>query len=704
MKRKIEEKLSFLLAKNPQRVVLLAILLFNILFILISGFVISRLSLSGTEAMGFLEAAFYTVTMILDAGCISFVIEDIGSSGVAVAVFCLIVIIIGMVTFTGAVVGYMTNYISGFIEKANTGVKKLKISDHLVILNWNTRASEVINDLLYCRGRQHVVVLAESGRDEIRMEIEDRLADTVRRYNQELWEKYARFDPVSRYFSYLRGKMTNNVSVVVREGNIYSERQLHDISLERARSVIILSTDSAGKAESPSAAEKAEREYEKGNTHTIKTLMLVSDIVSAEDSADDQKIIVEVTDDWTAALVDRIIGYKQVEGKCKIVPVRVNRILGQLLSQFSLMPELNLAYQELFSNRGASFYAEEYTPDNDLEYISDYLSRHRHAIPLSGISDKKKYFFYSAADRRDIVRTGALERADCKVRLDPDYWIEKKTVVILGHNSKCRDIMLGFAAFRNEWNRPDRGEEILRVIVIDDPESLEKEDYYRQYPFVERTVAASVYDKDRICSTIEEIIDANEEDTSVLILSDDTAASDETDANALVHLVYVQDIINRKKKADPAFDPERIDVVVEIIDPRHHDIVSSYSVYNIVISNRFVSRILAQIGEKEAIFSFFEDILTYDGANAERYTSREIYAKKVSGFFKELPERCSAAEMIRAVWEASTDASIPPERLYPTVMLGYVKPGGRITLFYGDQKDIPVRLEPNDKIIVYSNH
>lgn len=57
-------------------------LLFNIVFFLVSAIIISNTSLFGTEHMSFIEAAFCTVTMILDAGCIQFVISDIGQAGV----------------------------------------------------------------------------------------------------------------------------------------------------------------------------------------------------------------------------------------------------------------------------------------------------------------------------------------------------------------------------------------------------------------------------------------------------------------------------------------------------------------------------------------------------------------------------------------------------------------------------------------------
>ena len=704
MKRRIREWFSIQLVKNPGRVVLFAILFFNIIFFIVSALIIRSLSLSGTEKMGFFEAAFYTVTMILDAGCIQFVIADIGQSGVAVAIVCLAIIVIGMVSFTGAVIGYVTNTISNFIDNSNTGKKKLRISNHLVILNWNTRASEIINDLLYCKEKQKVVVLVEGRQQEIIKEIDERISDTIHRENRLIYQNVSKYNLIQRLKFYWKERLKNNITVIVREGDVFSSKQLHDISLEEARSVVILGNDINNTLCKFEQREKFE-ETSKGNAQTIKTLMQVSDITAAAYSADNQKIIVEISDDWTWELVHRIIKYKQVAGKCNIVPIRVNRILGQILSQFSLMPELNLAYKELFSNKGATFYVEEKTVENEKEYITDYLNMHKSSIPLTHMkSGGKDYFFYSAESQKDIAKTSATSNSDYSVRINRDYWIEKKNVIILGHNSKSRDIMKGFCAFRNEWKYQDSDDEILQIIVIDDQQSLEKMDYYKDYPFVIKTVAASIYDKDLICATIEEFVDSNEEDTSILILSDDSALNENIDANALANLVYVQDIITKKKNDNPDFDIESIDVIVEIIDPKHHDIVSSYSVNNVVISNRYISKMITQIGEKEAIFDFYTDILTYDDENVNEYQSKEVYTKKVSSFFDELPNECTEEEFVKAVWMSSIDSSIPDHEHNPTVAIGYVKPGGKIRLFGNNQSTTRMKLEKRDKIVVFTNH
>ncbi|MCI5596058.1 MAG: hypothetical protein MR380_04990 [Lachnospiraceae bacterium] len=702
MKKKLKEWLSIQLVKNPGRMVLASILIFNLVFFFLSAGVISALSLQGTEQMSFIEAAFCTVTMILDAGCIQFVVADIGQSGVVISIVCLCVIIIGMISFTGAVIGYVTNYISHFIEHSNAGKRKLYISGHVVILNWNTRASEIVNDLLYCEERQKVVILVNSRKNEIEQEIEERLTDTINRENRYLQEQYGSLPFLKKQYMMFKNRFVKNITVVVREGDVFSAKQLHDISLEHAKSVIILGNDINNTFCKYEHRERLETNN-RGNSQTVKTLMQVADITAAEYSDNNQKIIVEITDDWTWELVERIIACKQVDEKCNIVPVRVNKVLGQILSQFSLMPELNEAYQELFSNKGATFYSELQDYEDDVTYAKRYLSTHRYAIPLTFMTCKgESHCYYSAESEKLIHKQEQESDVDFKVNLNKNYWIERKNIVILGHNSKCKDIMLGFQAFANEWKQ--EGEEILRIIVIDNKENLEKMDYYKEYPFVINTVAADIYDKDRICTTIEEFVDSNEEDTSILILSDDSALNEDIDSVALANLVYVQDIINRRMADNPLFDPHSIDMVVEIIDPKHHDIVNSYNVNNVVISNRYISKMITQISEKEALFDFYTDILTYDMDVSSGYESKEIYVKKVSRFFNEIPSECTAEELIRGLLDASTDCRMPKKEQNPAIALGYVKQNGKVVLFSGNQTEIKVHLEQGDILIVFSNH
>ncbi len=685
MFKKIREKLSVQLSKKPGNVVLGVILLLNVLFILLAAFVISMLSVTGTEHMNFWHAAYYTVMMVLDGGCVEAVVADVGTAGVALIISCLVIVIVGMVLFTGAVIGYLTNYISGFIENANLGSHKLYLSGHTVILNWNSRASEIINDRLYCEKKQYIVILVSSGREEIEKELEERISDTVAQENA----------------SRGRGKkFKNNLVVIVREGDTFSTKQLQDISIEQANSIIILGRDvnnSLCKFEAKTMLDA----HEKGNPQVIKTLVQVAELTSKASSADEQKIIVEVEDEWTLLLTEKIIETKQVDGKCNIIPVSVNKILGRLLSQFSIMPELNLVYKNLLSNRGMAFYSIDCDEENEDAWVRKYLRAHAHAIPLSIMQEEKgRYAFFAAANEKDNDKKMELSSSSYEVKLNKQYWLEKRNVIILGHNSKIRDIMEGFNSFREEWNYD--GNEIMDIVVIDDKAHLEKMDYYKAYPYVTETVEAEIYDRDLICQTIERVMDKYETDTSVLILSDDSVLNSDIDSNAIANLIYVRDVVNRRKAQDPTFDEGKLDVVVEIINPKHHDIVKSYSINNVVISNRYISKMLTQLSEKDTLYDFYLDILTYDSNGARE--SKEMYIKKVSRFFTETPKECTAAELIRAVYEASADPSVPFENRSCSLVLGYIKKNGKMVLFEGDQTKQTVKLDSTDKIIVFANH
>ena len=128
--KKIAEKISVFVAQKPAKAILIAILVFNIAFLCFSALLISNLAPKSLHDAGFWASVFYTVTMILDAGCIQFVVADVGQAGVTIIIICLLIVLIGMVSFTGAVIGYITNYISNFIETANSGTRKVKIANH----------------------------------------------------------------------------------------------------------------------------------------------------------------------------------------------------------------------------------------------------------------------------------------------------------------------------------------------------------------------------------------------------------------------------------------------------------------------------------------------------------------------------------------------------------------------------------------------
>lgn len=700
-RKSFSERLSMFVAKKPDKSVLSLILILNVVFICLAAVIISQLAPSTLSTRGFWPSVFYTITMILDAGCISFVVEDVGQTGVIVIVVCLLIVLIGMITFTGAVIGYITNYISSFIENANNGNRKLKVSGHVIILGWNSRGAEIITDYIYTNQIEDVVVLVRDGKEDVEEEISNRIIETVDSDNADLYEeaekKNLSFFQKRRYIRQKR--VHKNVSVIVREGDILSKAQLDNISIDKAQTIIILGKDYQNGKKYGSEQANTVKQM-RGNSNVIKTLILVAEITGSEASADDQKIVVEVADEWTRELAEQVVENKENLGKSNIVVIPVYQNLGQLLSQLAVMPELNQIYGELFSNKGAFFESRIVERPGTLKAVNDhldeYIGSHSKAIPMSVMEAKEGSICFYLCDRSDAIQEVHKEKSKpVVVELNGNYEMNKKNVIILGHNSSMDSLMHGFDAFRNEWNYADE-RELLNVVVIDDEVSLKKKNYYCDYPYVSQVIAAEIYDKQVVYDTIKGFSDRCEGDITVLILSDDLVPNENIDEEPLTYLMYMDDMLQKRKKVDSSFDIDRYDIIVEILNPQNFEAIQSYNPSHVVISNQYISHMITQIGEHEAIATFYNDILTFDEINKEGYYSKELYLKEAERFFVTIPEECTAHELIHAVFVAGPEDN-------KSMLMGYIHEG-KYQLFVGENADRRVKLEEGDKLILYSNH
>ena len=656
---KLREWISIQVAKKPERFILSMILIFNALFVSFSAIIINSFQLRGTEELNFFESIYYTLTMIIDPGSIAYVVEDVGTAGLVVSIFSLVVIIVGMITFTGAVIGYVTNWISSFIQETNSGTDKLYISNHIIILNWNTRGIEIVRELMYSKNKEKIVILVESGKEEIEKEIQELVED---------------------------GK--KKLTYIVREGEVFSSNDLKDISVEKAKCILIMD-DGLNQEEDLDANTRRQ----KGNMHTVKVLMQAINLSKENDNI--VKIIVEINDKWTDLIVGKIVQSNN-DNNIHIHSIRAYMIIGQLLSQFSLMPQLNVVYQELFTNEDGAFYCKKETIEDEIEYIRKYLENHDEAIPLTIMKTKYgEYGYYSSTSEEDIDKVSSKKENDINIKLRAKYEMKTKNVIILGHNSKCEDILRGFGSFSGEWDVNEK--KILNVTIIDSETNIKRHNYFKEYPFVTKVLAANIYDRELICDEIEEIINKQGDDVNILVLSDDKASLSDMDANVFASLVYLKEVVDKKEQEED-FDASNINIITEIINTKHHEIANGYSSNNVVISDKYISKMVAQICEKEALFDFYQDILSYDADDEP--DSKEIYIKDVSSLFEEIPAKCTCKELIMALFEASVKIDINN----PMLTLGYVKSDGEVVVFSGDLTKKTIELKEKDALIVFSEH
>ena len=89
---------SFRFSRKPHSMMLMVILFVNVLLVLLAAWIISAFAVPGNENTGFFTAVYNTFTMILDAGCIQSVISDPAGANLFLIIFCLVVIVVCMIT------------------------------------------------------------------------------------------------------------------------------------------------------------------------------------------------------------------------------------------------------------------------------------------------------------------------------------------------------------------------------------------------------------------------------------------------------------------------------------------------------------------------------------------------------------------------------------------------------------------------------
>lgn len=627
-----------MLNKRTNVFIALALAVFILLTILIGGILMNLFAGGGLGAMK--DSVYQAMLMIIDPG---FLAVD---SGFIVGTISLLVVIVGMIVFLGGSIGYISTVLSNYMDSVKGGSKNVYLYDHMLILNWNSRAIDIYTEECYKGENKNILILVSEGRDEV--------ADQIRRKRLQIKKEGGNCHPVNCF---------------VREGDLFSRHELLDAGVERASSIIILDDENSGKGEGALAS-----------MIPIKILMLISKM-----KLDNQQtIIVESADEWTGSLIEDI----QAESDDEIVAVSTNQILGKMLAQISIMPELNHIYGELMSHKGNEFYSlpTEYPADDKYSGIEAFMDTHAHGIPLNIMEvDGESRLFVMGENQERVKQDGAGKPKPVELSVNRHYTQSRRNIVIIGKNSKQNYIYDCYQEYVTE-----HGEETLHIDRISTAAGL---DMVRDKAYISEYEISDDLDKKGIQEHLRQILREKKVDT-ILILSNDMDDSQSLDTEVLIDLVNVKRII-----MDTDQEPE---LVVEILDPRHLDIASQYGITSIVFSNQYVSRLITQFGDSRSLYYFFSDLFDYDtdreAVAAGKFRSKEIYVRSASRVYEELPPTLSQRDLVASTYYSSS-------RENPLNMLGYMKgDSGEMVLFGSDMDKKMVTLKDEDRVILYCRH
>lgn len=636
MKDRIKQAYSILLNTKTNVFIALAIIIFIAGAIVVGGILMNFIAGEGSV----IDSIYSAMLMIIDPGFLAV------GEGFWKGTVSLLIVIFGMIVFLGGTIGSISNMMGTYMENIRMGTKKIYLSNHMLILNWNSRAEEIFVEECYRGENKNILILVADNREEVSNQLKAKKAQLKKE----------------------GGAYYNEINVFVRKCDLFSKHDILEAGIERANTVIILDNEDSCRGNNTLASMVP-----------IKILMLISQMNLGKK----QTIIVESADMWTKNVISDIAK----ESKEEIVPVSTNEVLGRILAQISIMPELNQVYGELMSHKGKEFYAIESSLGRDEKYkaISGYFENFKMGIPLNIMEiEDEKWLFVMGESLKEISRQTGNNLEKIALKINHNHRQSKKDIVIIGKNSKQNYIYDCFMEYVLE-----HGEDSITVHRISTEDGLEM---IKDKSYIKEYLIKDDFDKISIQSHLKSIL-KTATINSILMLSNDMDNERELDSEVLIDLINVKSILQ-----DCEQKPE---IVVEILDPRHLDIAKEYGVKSIVFTNQYVSRLITQFGDSRSLYTFFSDLFSYDTNKEEidkgRFRSKELYVRTVGEVFEELPPKMTIGNFV-------SNTYFNTEATNPLITLGYFDASTGNMRLFGKNMDDEISLTKEDRLIIYCRH
>lgn len=314
----------------------------------------------------------------------------------------VVVLIIGIVLFSGTIIALTTNAIKDYFEKKKSGSGKIHLDRHIVVLNWNNKVPELVSDLIYVDDKDvTVMILADIDKSYAERQIVNALKKEDR-------------------------KAIKRLNVLVKRGDPMLYQNLSDITIDKAQSIIIMN---------PESHDLVLGDMSKSDLSVIKVILALGPI----DFIYGPPIVVEIKHFETKKKIE-ILGNKvQSLYEHMILPICFDKRLGQIIAQTLIDHRMEDIYLSLFSFDGSEVY---HLPQTSFKTC---LDDHSHAIPLARHGDG--LFVLSLTDQTKHRRSDhAFEPVRLKVR--PIDESVELSVYIIGKNNKLQFILDSFAIYQ----------------------------------------------------------------------------------------------------------------------------------------------------------------------------------------------------------------------------------------------------------------
>ena len=252
----------------------------------------------------------------------------------------VILAIIQMIIFSGALIGFTTDILQSTIDKRLNNLGVINLSNHYVFLNWSSIGPHLVYDLSFLEGKKNIVILADMEREDVVNSIESIFTE--------------------------RGQRMKNIRLFVKNGNPNSQKHLSDISLDKAKYVGILLAN---------MEDTQEHIMTNNDLNALKSLFAIMSIAKSAN------IVVEAESNATVNKIEQLLDTIDKDLNKRIIIFSHNGVLGHILGKTLINATYSQLYHHLLSYEGCEFYA---IPPMDVEKA---LYIYNDCIPIINYDD-----------------------------------------------------------------------------------------------------------------------------------------------------------------------------------------------------------------------------------------------------------------------------------------------------------------------------
>lgn len=311
-------------------------------------------------------------------------------------ILAVVIITIEMVLFSGAIIAMVTTSLRNYIDKKSKARGKILISDHFVILNWNSKVPDIILNLMLKGYKKNIVILSNQNKEYIENEIKS-------------------------LFLTNEISFKSKVNLIIKEGDTLLRSNLEDISIEKASKICIMVRD-----------DMVDGDDDNILNSDLLNLKIILRLGSFDINPNCQTVV-ETDSDQTRGQIENLLYTVQSLKKMKIIPVSFNKKIGQIIAQSLVEPKMAELYLELFSFSGSEFYSVDYDGE-----IKDYQKWYTDGIAVAKINK----LFVLSRDEKNLLKKREHELInDNKFKVIEKKQSPKSTIFIIGKNKKSEFIV-----------------------------------------------------------------------------------------------------------------------------------------------------------------------------------------------------------------------------------------------------------------------